>query len=86
MEYIWDEDREDVLFYGNVYDLEELRSLLDNCLEVLKTSGSAREMVLETWLALDFAIRQFLLAGFDLSRFCDEEFDLKYIGVKICRA
>lgn len=78
MDYIWDEDRDDVLFFGNVYDLEELHSLLDHCLEVLKKSGSVREMVLETWLALDFAIRQFLLAGFELSKFCDEDFDLKY--------
>ncbi len=79
MEYIWDENREDVLFFGNVYDLEELHSVLNNCHDVLKKSESAREMVLETWLSLDFAIRQFLLAGFDLSRFCDEEFDLKYM-------
>jgi len=35
-------------------------------------------MVLETWLALDFAIRQFLLAGLELSKFCDEDLDLKY--------
>ncbi len=79
LEYIWDEKREDVLFYGNVYDLEELHSVLDNCHEVLRKSESAREMVMETWLSLDFSIRQFLLSGFDLSRFCDEDFDLKYM-------
>ncbi|MBL7125500.1 MAG: hypothetical protein ISS51_05355 [Dehalococcoidales bacterium] len=35
-------------------------------------------MVLETWLTVDFAVRQFLLAGFELVRFCDEGFDLRY--------
>lgn len=79
LEYIWDEKREDVLFYGNVYDLEELHSVLDNCHDVLRKSKSGREMVMETWLSLDFSIRQFLLSGFDLSRFCDEDFDLKYM-------
>lgn len=79
MDYIWDEDREDVLFFGNVYDLEELHSCLDHCLELLNKSQSPREMVLETWLALDFNIRQFLLSGFELSKFCDEDFDLKYM-------
>ena len=78
MGYIWDEDRDDILFFGSVYDLEELNALLNNCFTVLKKSQSAREMVLETWLALDFSIRKFLLSGFELSRFCDEDFDLKY--------
>ncbi len=78
MDYIWDEGRDDILFFGNVYDLEELHSLLNNCFTVLRKSPSAREMVLETWLALDFSIRQFLLSGFELSRFYDEDFDLKY--------
>jgi len=79
LEYIWDEKRDDVLFYGNAYDLEELHSVLNNCHDVLRKSKSGREMVMETWLSIDFSIRQFLLSGFDLSRFCDEDFDLKYM-------
>ena len=79
MEYIWDPDRDDIIFFGNVYDLTALHNLLTNCIEILNKSTSPREMVLETWLTLDFALRQFLLSGFELTRFCDEDFDLGYV-------
>jgi len=80
IKYIWDESKEDnVLFFGTVGDLVELNSTLDQCLSKVKTSQSAREIVLETWLALDYNIRQFLASGFDLNKYCDEDFDLKYL-------
>jgi len=79
MRYIWDEDRDDIIFYGNVYDLNMLHSAITNCIGILNKSTSPREMVLETWLTLDFALRQFLLSGFELTKFCDEDFDLRYL-------
>ena len=75
-DYVWDEERDDIIFFGNVYDLNILHSVITECIEILDKSTSPREMVLETWLTLDFALRQFLLAGFELTRFCDEDFDL----------
>lgn len=78
MNYIWDESREP-LFFGTERDLNALTSLADNCLKILKESTNPREMVLETWLLLDFTLRQFLLSGFELARFCDDDFDLRYI-------
>lgn len=80
MKYIWDESKEDnVLFFGTVQDMAELNSIVDQCLSKVKTSQSAREIVLETWLALDYNVRQFLASGFGLQRYCDEDYDLKYL-------
>jgi len=81
MDYsIWDWDKkEDIPFFGNKQQLDELTSLTTNCLRRLEEATSARDMVLETWLTVDFALRQFLISGFELHRFCDEDFDLRYI-------
>ena len=77
---IWDEGKaEDMPFWGNKRQLDELTELTTRCLKTLKETSSAREMVLETWLTIDFALRQFLISGFELDRFCDEDFDLRYI-------
>lgn len=81
MEYsIWDEGKaEHIPFWGNKRQLDELTELTTRCLKTLKETSSAREMVLETWLTIDFALRQFLISGFELYRFCDDNFDLRYI-------
>lgn len=77
---IWDEERaEEIPFFGNAQQLDELTKLTNYCIERLRESKSAREIVLETWLTVDFAMRQFLISGFELFRFCDEEFDLRYM-------
>jgi len=58
---IWDEDEiEKLPFYGSASDLTTLTLFMVNCLKKLATSANQREMVLETWLAFDFTVRQFL--------------------------
>ena len=77
---IWDKEKaEEIPFFGNAQQLDELTKLTNYCIERLRESKSAREIVLETWLTVDFAMRQFLISGFELFRFCDEEFDLRYM-------
>lgn len=78
MNYVFDETREDILFWGTEADLERLNSVITKCLEVVEKSTNVREMVLETWLAVDYGLRKFLLSGFELSRFCDEDFELEH--------
>jgi hypothetical protein len=77
MNDIFDEQR-NIPFFGSSRDLEELTALVENCLNILREASSIRQMVLETWLIVDYAVRQFLLAGFELKRFCDNDFDLQY--------
>lgn len=74
---IWNEESA-VPFWGTTEQLRKLSSLVDQCIEIVNESDNPREMVLETWLVLDYAIRDFLLGGYDLQRFCDEDFDLRY--------
>ena len=76
---IWDEANiENLPFYGSANDLNNLSLVVARCLENISASTSPRAIVLETWLAVDFTVRQFLLAGFGLVRFCDEDFDVRY--------
>ena len=35
-------------------------------------------MILETWLILDYAVRDLTMSGFGLNKFCSDEFDLRY--------
>lgn len=65
-------------FWGNIGQLERLLNLVRNCIDRITESSNPREMVLETWLTLDYSIRVFLLNGFEIDRFCDDEFDLLY--------
>lgn len=77
MHEVFDEQR-NVPFFGSERDLDDLTVLVQNCLRVLREATSLREMVLETWLTVDYAVRMFLLSGFELSRFWDQDFDLQY--------
>jgi hypothetical protein len=36
-------------------------------------------MVIETWLVLDYAIRDLIVSGYGLNKFCQEDFDLRYM-------
>ncbi|TAM45863.1 MAG: hypothetical protein EPN53_14315 [Acidobacteria bacterium] len=77
MDWIHDEEG-NVPFFGTRGELDALSDLVTNCLKVLREASRPREMVLETWLTVDYAVRQFLLSGFELSRFCSQSFDLRY--------
>jgi hypothetical protein len=65
-------------FWGTFNQLDQFVDLVKNCVDIIKKSSNAREMVLETWLTLDYSIRILLLNGFELDRFCDNGFDLTY--------
>ena len=65
-------------FWGRIEQLKKLSALASHCLETVTKSESPREMVLETWLVLDYAVRDLIVNGYGLYRFCQEDFDLRY--------
>jgi len=77
VDWTFDEKR-NVPFFGSQSDLEEMKRLVTNCLAVLDEGNSVRQMVLETWLTVDYSVRQFLLSGLDLQRFIADDLDLRY--------
>lgn len=77
MHSIWD-FKSNTPFFGTQNQLDRLEKLVKSCIEVVAKSSNPREMVLETWIVLDYSIRDFLLSGFELARFCDDKFDLRY--------
>ncbi len=66
-------------FFGTTAQWERIQESHRYCIELLATSQSIRQMVLESWLTLDFVVREFLISGFELDRFSSESFDLKYL-------
>lgn len=69
---------DDALFYGSVPTLEELASVTDAAVDTIRESDSPRLVVIETWLVLDYAVREFLVSGLDLNRLNVSSFDLRY--------
>ncbi len=72
------DDKRIVPFFGSESDRDTMKDLVAHCLKVLDEGTSVRQMVLETWLTVDYSLRQFLLSGFELGRFSDDDFDLGY--------
>jgi hypothetical protein len=78
LEYIWDESAS-IPFWGKEEQLQKLSDLVGHCVDIVTESKSLREIVLETWLVLDYAIRDLLVSGYGLYKFCQEDFDLREI-------
>lgn len=66
------------LFYGSAPMLEDLARLASDSIEAIRNSDNPRLVVLESWLLLDYALREFLMAGLSLHRYSTTAFDLRY--------
>jgi len=69
---------EDMLFYGSVVKLEELVSRAKRCSGEVEGSNNVRVIVLETWLFVDFCIRELLMSGLGLNGLNVDAFDLRF--------
>jgi hypothetical protein len=80
MEDAWDiwDDSAPTAFWGSREQLDKLTLLVSRCIQTVTESSSARQMVLETWLVLDYAVRDLVVSGYDLYRFSQDDFDLRY--------
>jgi hypothetical protein len=72
--------RDNAPFYGSVLDMEDYAKIAEECISAIEKSTSIRQVVLETWLLVDFAIRELLSNLWGLKQFNseDEDFDLRY--------
>jgi len=68
---------EDVLFYGSPLKLKELVKLAGKCIGEVEGSNNVRLIVLETWLFIDFCIRELLMSGLGLNRVNIDTCDLR---------
>lgn len=65
-------------------ELIEFSKLILRSIDKIKNADNARLVILETWLILDFSIRELLRKGLDIKRFCDENFDPLPNGFRDC--
>lgn len=77
-EYDYIEIRSGAPFSSRVDDVEEHLQAADRCVATLKQTDSIRLMVLETWLFVDFSVRQMLMSALKLNEVNHEDYDLRY--------
>ena len=78
---------EDLLFYGSPLKLGELAKLAEKCIGEVEGSNNVRLIILETWLFIDFCIRELLMSGLDLNRVNIDACDLRFqlLPISFCR-
>ncbi len=67
-----------VPFFGTEEQLKKLSDIVSHTIKTVTESTNPREMVLETWVVLDYAVRDLVVTAYGLYRFCQEDFDLRY--------
>ena len=82
MNDIWDESGSSP-FWGDIKQLQKLSDLLNQSIKIVIDSESIREIVLESWIVLDYAVRDLLVSGFGLYKYCNKDFDLRGILLPI---
>ena len=72
--------RDNAPFYGSALDMEDYAKIAEECISAIENSTSVRQIVLETWLLVDYAIRELLSNLWGLKQFNSEDdgFDLRY--------
>lgn len=70
---------EDLLFYGSGSKLTELVKLAEKCIREVEGSNNVRLIILETWLFIDFFVRELLMSGLDLNKVNIDVCDLRYL-------
>lgn len=71
--------RADAPFLMNVHDIRELEELADAWSQTMRSSNGLRQIVLDSWLLVDFWARITLCAAFGgLDRHSTPEFDIRY--------
>ena len=72
-----DEDISDKLFYyGSIKDFRSFIRTADKSIGIIQSAESARLVVLEAWLLLDYSVRSLLLSILDLNTFNHPDYDL----------
>lgn len=69
---------DDTLFYGTIETLEQLEQVAQSAVDTIHQSDSARLVVIEAWILLDYAVREFLLSGLGVKKLSTDAFDLRY--------
>ena len=81
-----EDDLANVVFIGTVSKFEEFLKIAENCIETIKKSDNIRLIVLETWLLIDYGVRELLLCAIDSSSINRDDYDLRYKALPSFRA
>ncbi len=78
------DDSKNIPTFLNLFDYVEFAERIDKTIEFIRQSNNSREIVIETWLIIDYSIRHILKYGLEIDRFCDDNFNILPQGFKDC--
>lgn len=72
--------RDNAPFFGTADDFRDYEEVMKEAISAIKNSTNVRQVVLETWLLVDYAVRELLSSVWGLKQFNSEDgdFDLRY--------
>ncbi len=76
-----EDDLDNLMFMGTVPKVEEFLKAADNCVGIVKDSRNIRLMILETWLFLDYSVRELLIIVIGGGKINREEYELRYYAL-----
>ena len=71
--------KKDAPIYTTVSGLGKYIKLVKYSLENIETFNNPRIIIIETWLILDYSVRDLIIGGLNLNKHCYRDLDLRYI-------
>ncbi len=65
-------------FYVTANEFEELEKLLEEAMKNIKSIDNPRTIILETWLVLDYCVRNLIAGALDMTKHSFDDLDLRY--------
>ncbi len=81
--YMFD-DTKSIPTFLDLPDYIEFLERVDRTMVFIGNSDNPRMIILETWLIIDYSIRQILRYGLEVDKFSDDNFDILPQGFKDC--
>jgi hypothetical protein len=69
---------EEMPFLGTVDTVLDVFSSIESSINTIQKYDNPRLIVIETWLILDYIVRDLIISGLDLHKHCYDDFDLRY--------
>ena len=69
---------DDTLFYGTIETLKRLEQVAQSAVDTIHQSDSARLVLIEAWILLDYAVREFLISGLGVEKLSTDACDFRY--------
>lgn len=68
----------------NIEEYDELRKIIIQSIDIISETDSPRLVILESWITMDYIIRQKIIKGLEIDRFLSSEFTVLPSSTEAC--